>query len=95
MCIFYIKSFYCGCKIIAAQFSEDKNCIFLVGHSYKWICNECINLSDEILDTRLQNIKQNDNKIYISFINGWYRSPSSPIEYTIPNKHLVFGIDYY
>lgn len=95
MCIFYTKSLYCGCKIIATQFREENNCIFLVGHSYKWICSKCINLSDEKLDKKLQNIKQNDNKIYISFINGWYRSSSSPIDYNIPNKHLIFGIDYY
>ena len=58
MCIFYIKSLYCGCKIIASQSREDNNCIFIVGHSYKWICNKCINLPDERLDERLETINK-------------------------------------
>ena len=81
MCILYIKSLYCGCKIIACQSREENNCIYIVNHSYKWICDKCINLPGEQIDERLENIKNNDNKIYISFLNGWYRSPTSPENY--------------
>lgn len=81
MCIFFIKSLYCGCKIIACQSREEPKCIHIVNHSYKWICDRCIDLPDKILNERLENIKNIDNKIYVSFINGWYRSPTSPEEY--------------
>ena len=81
MAIFFIKSLFCGCKIIACQSREEPKCLHIVNHSYKWICDNCINLSHEKLDERLENIKKNDNKIYISFVNGWYRSPTSPENY--------------
>ncbi len=82
MAIFFYKSLFCGCKIIAAQSREDKNFIVLVNHTYKHICKKCINLPDEFLNNRLETMKINDDKIYVSFINGWYRSPSSPTDYS-------------
>lgn len=101
MCIFYLKALSCGCEIIACHFRKDNNSIILSNHSYKWICNKCINLPSEVLDNKLNNMKNNINfnKIYckddyIFYSNGWYRSPSSPTEYFIPNEHRVFGIDY-
>lgn len=81
MCILYIKSLYCGCKIIACQSREENNCIYIVNHSYKWICDKCIKLPGKKIDERLEDIKNNDNKIFISFVNGWYRSSSSPDNY--------------
>ena len=82
MCIFFHKSLYCGCQFVAAQSREDTSCIFIVNHTYKWICDKCIKLPSETLNKRLEDITNNDNKIYISFINGWYRSPSSPTDYS-------------
>lgn len=84
MGIFYNKTLLCGCQIVAAKSREENNCIFIINHTYKWICSKCINLSDKIIDNRLENIKKNDNKIYVSFINGWYRSLSSPTDYYVP-----------
>lgn len=83
MGIYFIKSLYCGCQVVAAMSREEKSCIFLVHHTYKWICDECIKLSDEKLDKRLEDMKKNDDKIYVTIINGWYRSPSSPTDYYI------------
>jgi hypothetical protein len=39
-------------------------------------------LPNEILDNKLEIMKRDDDKIYVSFINGWHRSPSSPIDYS-------------
>ena len=94
MCIFYNKTLFCGCKIVAAQSREDITSIYIVGHCYKNICNKCINMSEQELNNRLEKIRENDNKIFVSVVNGWYRSSSSPIDYTIPNQNLIFGIDY-
>lgn len=82
MAIFFNKTLLCGCKIVAAQSREDKNCVFLVHHTYKWICGKCINFPSETLSDRLNEMKKNDDKIYVSVINGWYRSPSSPTDYS-------------
>ena len=82
MAIFFNKTLLCGCKIVAAQSREDKNCVFLVDHTYKWICDKCNEFSNETLNNRLSEIKKNDDKIYVSIINGWYRSPSSPTDYS-------------
>lgn len=95
MCIFYNKSLLCGCKIVAVQTREDIKCVYIDNHCYKTICKRCINMSDQELNKRLEKIRENDNKIFVSFLNGWYRSSSSPTDYTIPNQHLVFGVDYY
>ncbi len=90
MCIFFHKSLYCGCKIVAAQSRENKNCIVLVNHTYRHICKKCINLPNEFLDNRLEIMKRDDDKIYVSVINGWYRSPSSPTDYsTIINPYSL------
>jgi hypothetical protein len=82
MGIFFNKSLFCGCQIVAAQSREDKNCVFLVNHTYKWICSKCINMPSEKLNQRLEDMKKCDDKIYVSFINGWYRSNSSPTDYS-------------
>ena len=82
MGIFFYKSLFCGCKIVACQSREDKNCIILVNHTYKNICKKCINLPDKLLNTKLDNMKRDDDRIYVSFVNGWYRSPSSPTDYS-------------
>lgn len=97
MCIFYIKSLSCGCQIIASHIGREQNCIILGNHSYKCICDKCINLQDEILDNKLNNIK-NDiffNKIYcqddfIYYSNRWTRSPSSPLHYDISDEMKAF-----
>lgn len=77
MCIFFVKTLYCGCKILAVQSREDAKCIYIVNHTYKNICDNCIQLPEEKLDERLENMKKNDNKIYVSLVNGW-----SHIDYT-------------
>jgi len=82
MAIYFNKTLFCGCKIVAAQSREEKGCIFLVHHTYKWVCDECFKLPTETLDARLENMKKNDDKIYVTVINGWYRSPSSPTDYS-------------
>ena len=96
MCIFYSKSLDCGCIIIAWHFRRDGNTIILSGHAYKKICNKCNDLSDDVLDNRLKKFKNNNYKIYskddyIFYSNGW----KNTIDYTVPNQHLDFGIDYY
>jgi len=102
MCIFYTKKLNCNCEIIACRFRIDNNCIILSNHSYKWICDKCIKLSNEEIDNRLHKIinDTNFNKIYglddyINYSNSWIRTASSPIEYVIPNESREFGIDYY
>jgi len=82
MAIFFHKLLFCGCKIVASQSREDKNCIVLVNHTYRNICNKCINLSSEFLDNRLETMKRKDDRIYVSFVNGWYRSVTSPTDYS-------------
>lgn len=82
MGIFFRKKLSCGCKIVACQTKEEKNVIFITGHSYGWICDKCVNLPEKIIDERLENMKKNDYKIYLSLVNGWYRSPSSPTDYS-------------
>ena len=102
MCIFYNKLLHCGCEIIACHFRRERNCIIIGNHSYKWICDKCIKLSDEELNNILNKIKTNINynKIYckddfVYYSNGWNRSDSSPTEYIISNESRIFGIDYY
>ena len=68
MAIYYNKKLLCGCKIVAAQSREDKACIFLINHTYKWICDKCINLPNKIINSRLEDMKKNDDKIYVSVI---------------------------
>lgn len=82
MAIYFNKKLFCGCKIVAAQSREEKGCIFLVHHTYKWLCGKCISLPNQSLTDRLDEMKKNDDKIYVSVINGWYRSPSSPTDYS-------------
>jgi len=82
MGIYFNKKLFCGCKIVAVQSREDKNCVFIVNHTYKWLCGKCINLPSETLSYRLNEMKKNDDKIYVSIINGWYRSPTSPTDYS-------------
>jgi hypothetical protein len=96
MCIFYSKSLNCGCLIIAWHFRKDGNTIILTGHDYKRFCNKCVNLSDNELDNRLNNFKKNNYKLYskedsVLYSNGW----KNTTDYTVPNKHLEFGVDYY
>ena len=76
MCIFYAKSLDCGCVVIAWHFRRDKNIIILSGHSYKIICNKCLNLTDDDLDKRLNKFKNNNYKLYsnensVLYSNGW------------------------
>ena len=71
MPIFYKKTLECGCIIIALTAEKVDDGYLLGGHSYYVICNECkLNLSEETLDERLEDMYNNDNKISINY-NNW------------------------
>lgn len=68
MGLFYKKRLFCGCEFIALSATSDESIIKDIGSiSYKWICDKCITLSEEQLDSRLK--KESESKICI--INGW------------------------
>jgi hypothetical protein len=73
MPIFYKKTLPCGCAIIALTVSHVTSDTYLLGgHTYNYICLECkLNLSEELLDDRLENIYKNDNLVSKNNNNNW------------------------
>lgn len=71
MPIIYKKTLCCGCTIISIVSYMKKDIIFIGSHKYNYICQECVNLSYEILDERLEDIQHNDNVTSENNNNGW------------------------
>lgn len=72
MFLFYKKTIECGCIVIALTECKDNDIFILDGHNYASICNDCtLNISEEILYERLENMSKNDNKITDNEYNGW------------------------
>lgn len=72
MPIFYKKTLNCGCTVIALTVRKKNDTFELGGHSYNYICVECkSNLSEDLLDDRLENIYKNDDKILKNNTNNW------------------------
>lgn len=69
---FYKKTIKCGCMIISISENKENDIIILNNHNYIFICNECeLNISEEILFERLENMRENDNKLSNNEFNGW------------------------
>jgi len=72
MPLFYKKTLNCGCIITAFNSNIVTNIIYLSGHNYYYICNECkLNFPKELLDDRLDNIYRNDYKITKNNTKNW------------------------
>lgn len=72
MGIFYQKTLNCGCSIIALTASKENDTFILGGHNYSHICNECKqNMSEDVIDDRLEEMYKNDCKISMNCLNGW------------------------
>jgi len=58
--------------IISISENKENDIIILNNHNYIFICNECeLNISEEILFERLENMRENDNKISNNECNDW------------------------
>jgi len=58
--------------IISISENKENDIIILNNHNYIFICNECeLNISEEILFERLENMRENDNKLSNNECNGW------------------------
>lgn len=69
---FYKKTIKCRCMIISISENKENDIIILNNHNYIFICNECeLNISEEILFERLENMRENDNKLSNNECNGW------------------------
>lgn len=69
---FYKKTIKCGCMIISISKNKENDIIILNNHNYIFICNECeLNISEEILFERLENMRENDNKLSNNDCNDW------------------------
>ena len=69
---FYKKTIKCGCMIISISENNENDIIILNDHNYIFICNECeLNISEEILFERLENMRKNDNKLLNNECNDW------------------------
>ena len=69
---FYKKTIKCGCMIISISENKENDIIILNNHNYLFICNECeLNISDELLFERLENMRENDNNLSNNEYNGW------------------------
>lgn len=58
--------------IISISENKENDIIILNNHNYIFICNECeLNISEEILFERLENMRENDNKLSNNECNDW------------------------
>ena len=58
--------------IITISENKENDVIILNNHNYIFICNECeLNISEEILFERLENMRKNDNKLLNNECNDW------------------------